>query len=341
MISNLNNFKNQLHNLLISESEKQNLLAELNKIEKEYQKLDFLNRRNTKDKSISINILKETVNELQLRNDYIESINQKLVHHKTILEEQSEQLKQNLHALQLSYKELEHFAFIASHDLKSPLRNIGCYSQLLKKKYYNQLDNTAVEFIDFIVNNTTQMNEIITNLLEYSILDSNKILETTNYNQIIDRVKENLKLEIEENTVVIEVANLPIIPSFRSSIVQLLQNLVQNAIKYRSESNPKIIITAECSNNESEWLFKVCDNGLGLDEQYKEKVFQPFQRIHVKTHTGSGMGLAICRKIVNQHGGDIWYERNKNQSGTTFFFTIPYIKSAESHKNPKKMVVTI
>jgi light-regulated signal transduction histidine kinase (bacteriophytochrome) len=322
MINNLTTIKKHLHSLEIPETEKDILFNTFCKVEKEYLKLDFLYRRSTKDKEITINILKETVNELQHRNDYIAKINEQLTFQKDLLEEQSEQLSQNLRALQLSYKELEHFAFIASHDLKSPLRNISSYSQLLKKRYYDHIDPVANEFIDFIVNNAVMMNEIITNLLEYSRVDSNKVMEMTRLNNLLISVMENLRVDIKENNATINIGNLPEIFTYRSAIVQLFQNLIQNAIKYRSPENPYIEIGANYIADKNSWLFFVKDNGLGLDESFQDKAFQPFQRMHAKTHPGTGMGLAICRKILNLHGGEIWYKRNEGL-GTTFYFTIP------------------
>ena len=183
-------FHEQLQSSELSPDAKESLLLSLKKVEKDYARMDFLHRRILKDKSITINILKETVVELQTQKDYVVTVNEQLLQQKELLEEQSEKLTKNLHALQMSYSELELFAYIASHDLKSPLRNIGSYAQLLKRRYHGKLDNDADEFIDFIVNNAQQMNNIISDLLVYSRVDRDKDLAKANFNRLIELVKK-------------------------------------------------------------------------------------------------------------------------------------------------------
>ncbi len=323
-------FKDQLASLDISEEKKVELLSSYGQIDKAFTRLDFLHRRSMKDKSISINILKMTAQELQLQKEGVVNINEQLTQQKRQLEEQSQQLAKNLHALQMSYSELEQFAYIASHDLKSPLRNIGSYAQLLKKRYYNALDNEANQFIDFIVNNAQLMNNVITDLLEYNTIESKKELVLTNFNNIVDLIRFNLRDVIQQNDAQIEVENLPTLWAHKTGTIQLIQNLVDNAIKYRSNEAPYIKIKAQQLENTSLWLFSVSDNGVGLDEIYKEKAFHPFQRINQRDRPGSGMGLAICRKVVKLHGGDIWFEKNM-EGGTNFIFTIP---QWETHSIP-------
>ena len=306
----------------ISEEQKEHLLSMNKHVEKEYFRLDFLYKRGMKDKSITINLLHRTVEQLQQQNEYIAETNQQLSHQTQLLEEQSQKLSKNLQALQMSYAELEQFAYIASHDLKSPLRNIGSYAQLLKRRYYDKFDANANEFIDFIVNNATQMNMIISDLLEYSRADSQKELVKVDFNKMIEIVKINLREAILSNKAVIEIEHLPTIFGVRSAIIQLLQNLVENAIKYQSNQKPHIIIKAQ-KEGEEYWRFSLSDNGVGLNEAYQDKAFQPFQRLGSRDRPGSGMGLAICRKVVKLHGGNIWYNSANDNTGTTFHFTIP------------------
>ncbi len=316
----------QLSSSALSDEAKESILLPLRKVEKDYARMDFLHRRILKDKSITINILKETVVELQTQKDYATQANEQLIQQKILLEEQSEKLSKNLHALQLSYSELELFAYIASHDLKSPLRNIGSYAQLLKRRYQGKLDDDADEFIDFIVNNAQMMNSIISDLLVYSRVDRDKDLVKVNFNRLIELVRHNIRDVIIENEVDIVCGELPTLWVHRSSMVQLFQNLIENAIKYRSEQAPKISIDAQLRETDGFWQISVKDNGVGLDELYHEKAFLPFQRINNRERPGSGMGLAICRKVVRLHGGDIWYHKNRSRQedcGTSFHFTIP------------------
>jgi light-regulated signal transduction histidine kinase (bacteriophytochrome) len=318
-------FQEQLEKLRLSEEEKTQLLKSFEKVQKMHTRLEFLYRRGMKDKSITINILQNTVDELQKQKNYIVSTNEQLTQQKLKLEEQSQQMAKNLHALQLSYNELEQFAFIASHDLKSPLRNIGSYAQLLKKRYYNQMDKDADVYLDFISNNAQLMNTIINDLLEYNNVNKDKETSLTDFNQLMLLVKNNLTDTIVENNAVIQYSKLPTLWVQKGGIVQLLHNLIDNALKYRSDENPIITIDVQKMPDSNLWHFMVKDNGIGLDETYKDKVFNLFQRIDNREKSGTGMGLAICRKVVNLHGGSIWFTKN-TEGGTTFHFTIPQIQ---------------
>jgi light-regulated signal transduction histidine kinase (bacteriophytochrome) len=324
-------FKDQLESLEISPEKKTELLHAYGHIDKSFTRLDFLHRRSMKDKSISINILKMTAQELQTQKDSVVTINEQLIQQKRQLEEQSKQMAKNLHALQMSYSELEQFAYIASHDLKSPLRNIGSYAQLLKKRYYDILDPEANQFIDFIVNNAQVMNNVITDLLEYNTVESHKEPVHTNLNNIVELIQFNLRDVILKNNAQLDVETLPTLWVHKTGIIQLFQNLIDNAIKYRSNETPHIKITAEQLKGGSCWQFSVSDNGVGLDEKYQDKAFHPFQRINQRDRPGSGMGLAICRKVAKLHGGNIWFERNTEGGGTCFKFTIPQWENNEAH----------
>ena len=322
-------FHDQLNASELTPEAKQTLLHSLKKVEKDYNRMDFLHRRISKDQSITINILQETVVEIQAQTAHVTMVNEQLLQQKRLLEDQSGKLTKNLHALQMSYSELELFAYIASHDLKSPLRNIGSYAQLLKRRYSGKMDADADEFIDFIVNNAQMMNSIITDLLVYSRVDRDKDLAKANFNRLVELVKHNIRDTIEENNVEIECGELPTLWVHRSGMIQLFQNLIENAIKYRTEETPRIRIDAQKRENDGLWQISVVDNGVGLDEAYQEKAFLPFQRISHRDRPGSGMGLAICRKVVRLHGGDIWYKKNRiepNEGGTSFHFTIPQLE---------------
>jgi light-regulated signal transduction histidine kinase (bacteriophytochrome) len=315
------NFKAQLIALEISSEQKTHLLRQFKQVEKEYDKSEFINNRMLKDKEISISILNATVEELQAQQNAIEMQNETLEKQRLLSEKQAKMLESNLHALEMSYTEMEQFAYIASHDLKSPLRSIGSYAQLLKRKYRGKLDGTADEFIDFIVNGAQHMNEIITDLLEYARVDREKEMTRTDFNRLMELICINLHEAIQTSGAKITVDKLPILMVQKAATVQLLQNLIENAIKFRSDAQPNIHISAKALDNEK-WEFSVTDNGIGIDENYQQKAFQPFQRLGQRNLPGLGMGLAICKKVAKLHKGDIWYRSNK-VGGTTFCFTIP------------------
>jgi light-regulated signal transduction histidine kinase (bacteriophytochrome) len=312
----------KLAQLNCSDEEKKELFNAFKSIEKDYVRLDFLHKRTNNDKTITINILQKTVEELKAKNEQVESINAQLTEHQLKLEEQSHALEKNLVALQMSYNEMEQFAFIASHDLKSPLRNISSYAQLIKIRYSKQFDTEATSYLDFIVSGAKQMYNIISDLLIYSRLDQEKDMILMNINKPIEQVLFNLRDVIQEKRAQIIIQNLPTVWMQYTGMVQLFQNLIENAIKYHAEHPPLIKISAQNSEqNSNMWHVKICDNGLGLDEQYQDKAFMPFQRISHLDRPGTGIGLAICKKVVKLHGGDIWYTQN-TEGGTTFHFTI-------------------
>ena len=232
-------FKERLHTLSIVDEHKTELLKSFEQLDKDYIKMDFLHKQNAKDKAMTINLLQSSVEDLQFQKKYIASANEQLIDQKKQLENQSEQLAKSLHALQMSYQELEQFAYIASHDLKSPLRNIGGYAQLLKKRYSNQLDSEADTFLDFIANNAQMMNNIITHLLEYSTIDRKRELSLTDFNRLMELIYFNLKDIIEKNEVVFEFDELPKLWLQKSSMIQVLQHIIENAIKYRSDEIPQ------------------------------------------------------------------------------------------------------
>ena len=316
MIDSFDLLKLALRQLDISATEKAELLRVVSKLERDQARLEFLHLRSTKDRDISINLLKQTVEDIEKQ--------------KTLLETQSQQLAKNLHALEMSYNEMEQFAYIASHDLKSPLRNISGFSKLLKSRYREKLDEAGKEYVDFIVTNTQMMNDVIDDLLIYSRVDREKELALTNFNRIVELVNINLKNNITTEEATVTYDELPTLWAHKLGMIQLLQNLIENALKYRAEAAPKIHISAVF--NGDSWQFSVRDNGVGLDESYNEKAFQPFQRINQRDRPGMGMGLAICRKVAKLHGGDIWFSQSLPQNGsdteggTTFHFTIPQVE---------------
>ena len=220
-----------------------------------------------------------------------------------------------------SNAELEQFAYVASHDLQAPLATIASYAQLLEKRYKDQLDSKASKFIDNIVHGCTRMQTLIDDLLEYSRVGrSRKPFQLTDCNQAVEQALANLQGAIRETQAVVTYSELPAVMGDISQLVQLFQNLVGNSIKYRHDAPPVVHITA--CKQEKDWLFSVSDNGIGIATQHQARIFQIFQRLHTqKEYSGTGIGLAICQKIVERHGGYIWVESKPGQ-GSNFYFTL-------------------
>jgi len=232
--------------------------------------------------------------------------------------------KKSEQELARSNAELEQFAYVASHDLQAPLSTIASYAQLLKERYKNKIDANGIKFIDKMIKGSVRMQCLIDDLLEYSRVSRKiKDFEHTDCNQILREACANLQLSIRKNQAEIQCCNLPLIMADSYQIMQLFQNLIGNALKYRSEENPVIKISVE--GQESYWLFSVKDNGIGINSQYYERIFQIFQRLHTQEeYVGTGIGLAICQKIIERHSGRIWVESQVG-IGSTFYFTIPII----------------
>lgn len=301
------------------DAERHQMLGLCLKFQKEIQRNEFQIKRTIKDKVIVTNLLNRTIDELRLQQAEVESTNEELRLQKKLVEEQSDKLAEQLHMLEKSYAELEQFSYIASHDLKSPLRTIASYAGLLRRRYFNQLDTEANEFVDYIMKAANHMNEVIKDLLEFSGINKNSVAETIDVKELLKLVMQNLGTEIAESKAQIVFGELPTINGIRTGMLQLFQNLVANAIKFRGDRLPIIAIEGEIL--EDAWQFHVKDNGLGLDEIYNEKAFLPFQRINYLDRPGTGMGLAICKKIVMRHKGMIWY-KSEIGDGTCFSFTI-------------------
>lgn len=231
-------------------------------------------------------------------------------------------LKQIMAELERSNAELEEFAYVTSHDLQEPLRMVSSYLQLLERRYQGRLDSEADEFIAYAVDGATRMRDMINDLLDYSRVDTRgKHFEPTDCEAVLDRTLENLKMVVEESGAVVSHDPLPTVMADNVQLIQLFQNLIGNAIKFCGKEPPRIHILAEQKGKE--WVFSVRDNGIGIDPEYAERIFQIFQRLHSrKEYPGTGIGLAICRRIVERHGGHIWV-KSQPGTGSTFYFTIP------------------
>ncbi len=233
-----------------------------------------------------------------------------------------EELEITMKKLKRSNKELGQFAYVASHDLKEPLRMITSFLQLLERRYKDQLDQDANEFIEFAVTGAKRMDAMINDLLEYSQLaNKERDHSKVNFNEVIEQVFLILKISIDENHAVITHDILPTITADEKMMVQLFQNLIGNAIKYKGKETPKIHISSQRKGNQ--YVFTVKDNGIGMSPEHMERIFTIFKRLHTQEeYEGTGIGLSIAQKIVHRHGGQIWVE-SEPKKGSTFYFTIP------------------
>jgi light-regulated signal transduction histidine kinase (bacteriophytochrome) len=238
------------------------------------------------------------------------------------LEQTKHELEKSVAELKRSNAELEQFAYVASHDLQEPLRMVASYTQLLAKRYKGQLDADADEFIGYAVDGATRMQRLIQDLLAYSRVTTQcHAFERVNCDEVLEEVLDNLRLAVEEGRAVVAHGSLPTVMVDGRQLGQLFQNLIGNAIKFRGQESPCVHISAERRNDE--WLFSVRDNGIGIDPQYAERIFIIFQRLHDREeYPGTGIGLAMCKKIVERHGGRMWVESELGR-GATFYFTLP------------------
>jgi len=259
-----------------------------------------------------VTVLKQAEMELKRHRDNLEAL----------VNKRTSDLEDTNKELARSNESLEQFAYVASHDLQEPLRIMANYSQLLEKRYKEKLDKDADDFIDFIVDAAKRMQKLITDLLEYSRAGSKDANMTeVDCNEVLQKVTATMAAIIESEHAMVTHDNLPVLAAHETGLIRLFQNLIGNALKFRGKEPPVIHVAARQDQNE--WIFSVRDNGIGIEPQYKERIFQIFQRLHSRNdYPGTGIGLSICKKIVENHGGRIWVESEAGK-GATFYFTIP------------------
>ncbi len=239
---------------------------------------------------------------------------------------QTEALEEANQKLVKVQEELDQFIYIASHDLQEPLRMVSSYVQLLEKRYRGELDSDADEFITYAVNGVSKMKNILTDLLTYSRLNTKREEFTeTNCNELADGIARNFGAKTETSAD-FRIGPLPVIMCDANQVYQLFYQLIDNAVKF-SEPGKRIIRVSGESGGDA-WKFSVEDNGIGIDKKYSEKIFSMFQKLHGCEYPGTGIGLALCRKIAENHGGKIWLESEPGK-GAKFFFTISAGKDSE------------
>jgi PAS domain S-box-containing protein len=238
------------------------------------------------------------------------------------VEEANAELQLHAEALEQSNLELQQFAYIASHDLQTPLRSISGFVQLLQQEYQDQLDERANEWINITVENTIRMQTLIRDILAYSRVESpTNPMELVDLNEVANEVCALVRYDLDGKPMEISVDELPSVLGNRTHLVLLLQNLISNGIKYNNNALPKVHLSAK--QNAADWIIAVQDNGIGINPDYFPKIFEIFRRLHTQEeYPGNGIGLAICRRVVERHGGKVWIESEPDH-GTVFYFSLP------------------
>ena len=234
-----------------------------------------------------------------------------------------DQQKRLVEKLRAANEDLNQFAYSASHDLKEPLRMVAVYSQLLQRKLENQVDRETAEYLGYTIQGAQRMETLVYDLLMYTEAATVDIVKTAEVdsNVALQTALSNLRLSIEESGAGIDAGHLPVVRAHEVHVVQLFQNLIGNAIKYRSVEQSRIRVLAE--QHGAEWMFSVADNGIGIAPKYHSQIFGVFKRLHTRVHSpGTGIGLAICKKITERYGGRIWVDAEEGR-GSTFYFTLP------------------
>ncbi|MEY7850735.1 ATP-binding protein [Natrarchaeobius sp. A-rgal3] len=238
------------------------------------------------------------------------------------LERQNRLLERTQRHLEESNERLEQFAYAASHDLQEPLRMVSSYLHLLDRRYGDDLDEDGEEFLEYALDGSERMTAMVDGLLEFSRIETeSEPLRPVDLGDVLAGVRENLELRLEETDATVEIADLPRVEGDPRQLQRLFQNLLSNAIEYSGESPPRIAVTAEPDGEG--WLVSVRDEGIGIDPDEQDRVFEVFERLHARDeHAGTGIGLAMCKRIVERHGGEIWVKSAPGE-GATFSVTLP------------------
>jgi signal transduction histidine kinase len=253
----------------------------------------------------------------------VNQMRQRILQELSAVQSAKESLEARAHDLERSNAELEQFAYVASHDLQEPLRKVASFCQLLQRRYIGQLDARADQYIDFAVDGAKRMQALIDDLLAFSRVGRiEREAAVVSAGSALSQARVNLANEIRKSAAVIETPELPSVRAEFSLLTSLFQNLISNAIKFRGDRSPVITFSVD-RRDDGFWLFSVADNGIGIEPEYADRIFVIFQRLHDRaTYAGTGIGLAMCRKIVEHYGGQIWLDTGY-QDGARFCFTLP------------------
>jgi signal transduction histidine kinase len=271
------------------------------------------------ERSVGVDAGREIV---QLGDD-IDSMRRRILDEVDALQLAQRRLEQQAQDLQRSNAELEQFAYVASHDLQEPLRKVASFCQLLQSRYGGQLDDRADQYIEFAVDGAKRMQELINDLLAFSRVNRvSKAMTEVDCNAVVRAAESNLAARVEDSGATIRVGELPTVIGDAGLLTLVFQNLIANAIKFRGDAAPEVRVDARRDGDC--WEFTCADNGIGIEAEYAERIFVIFQRLHSRaTYEGTGIGLAMCRKIVEFHGGRIWLSSNGDAAGSAFRFTLP------------------
>ncbi len=273
------------------------------------------------DKQLAVAAVKEGAQDYLVKSQLTADLLERAIRYAVERKQAQLQLMRYAGELERSNEDLKAFAYMASHDLQAPLRNVSTFCQLLRKHFSDKLDAEAIEFIDYAIDAAGRMRTLVKDLLNYCQLGFEAAKpKPTDAAAACEEAIENLQVTIEETSAVVNCRALPTVLAEHSPMVQLFQNLVDNAIKYRSDQPPRIDISAEPDNGR--WRFIVRDNGIGIPAEYHAQVFDTFRRVDsTEDRSGTGIGLAICKKAVERWGGEIWVESEPGQ-GSTFLFRL-------------------
>jgi len=305
-----------LENCSLSSEDLERFAAFAKTIEKIELRDSFRLERTIMDKNVAVRLLDQTIEGLRQRSSE--------------LEEREISLAATVEKLKLANDDMQHFMHVASHDLKTPLRSIGSFASLIKRRVGNSFGQEIEEHFGYIIRSAKSMNRVIDDLVRFNGLSQHKNIEAINLDQIAEEVIHNLYADISDNMAKVEVGKLGTVMASRSAVSQLLQNLIRNSIVYRHPDRlPEISVSY--TETDGKDILAIRDNGIGLDNVYQEKAFLPFKRVGDVTEPGTGMGLAICRRIVHQMGGDIWFEGEVGV-GTTFYIRFKSLQPVANSK---------
>jgi light-regulated signal transduction histidine kinase (bacteriophytochrome) len=262
--------------------------------------------------------------------DDIEAMRQRIVAEVSELHRAHELLDKRTHELERSNSDLEQFAYIASHDLQEPLRKVASFCQLLQRRYQGRLDERGEQYIAYAVDGAKRMQVLINDLLSFSRVGRRSgEQEVVDTGKLLAEAISNLESAIQYSGAAISHGELPKVRGEASLLTAVFQNLISNAIKFRGEDPP--VVRVEAVRDGDDWLFSITDNGIGIDDEYAERVFVIFQRLHTRSaYPGTGIGLAMCRKIIEYHGGRIWLDTSTSEGLTRFYFTLPALAEEDA-----------